>query len=34
MESAIHEALAELQQHPETTLSLAYKTNQNLCKTA
>jgi transposase len=34
MEAAIHEAFAELQQHPETALSLAYKTNQNLRKTA
>ena len=34
MEAAIHEALAELQQHPETALSLAYRTIQNLGKTA
>ena len=34
MEQAIHEALAELQQHPETALSLAYRTVQNLRKTA
>ena len=34
MEAAVHEAFAELQQHPKTTLSLAYKTNHNLCKTA
>jgi transposase len=34
MEAAIHEAFAELQQHPETALSLAYRTLQNLAKTA
>ena len=34
MEQAIHEVFAELQQHPETALSLAYKTVQNLRKTA
>ena len=34
LEGAIHEAFGELQQHPETALSLAYKTNQNLRKTA
>jgi transposase len=27
LEKAIHRAFAELQQHPETTLSLAYATN-------
>lgn len=32
LEAAIHEAFAELQQHPETALSLAY--NTNLRKTA
>ena len=34
MEAAVHQAFAQLQQHPETTLSLAYKTNQNLRKPA
>ena len=34
LEAAIHEAFAELQQHPETALSLAYKTSTNLRKTA
>lgn len=34
MEAAIHEAFTELQQHPETALSLAYKTSTNLRKTA
>lgn len=34
LESAIHDALAELQQHPETALSLAYKTGTDLRKTA
>ena len=34
LEDAIHEALGELQQHPETALSLAYKTSTNLRKTA
>ncbi len=34
LEDAIHEAFTELQQHPETALSLAYKTNTNLRKTA
>jgi transposase len=32
LEAALHEAFAELQQHPETALSLAY--NTNLRKTA
>ena len=34
LEAAVHEAFAELQQHPETTLSLAYKMDTNLRKTA
>jgi len=34
LEAAIDEAFAHLNQHPETTLSLAYKTSQNLCRTA
>jgi transposase len=34
LEAAIHQAFSELQQHPETALSLAYKTNRNLRKTA
>jgi len=34
LEKAIHEAFTELQQHPETALSLAYKTSTNLRKTA
>ena len=34
LEAAIHEAFTELQQHPETALSLAYKINTNLRKTA
>ena len=32
--SAIYDAFKELQQHPETALSLAYKTYKNLRKTA
>jgi transposase len=32
--SAVDNALKELQQHPETALSLAYKTYKNLRKTA
>ena len=32
--SAIDDAFKELQQHPETALSLAYKTYKNLLKTA
>jgi len=34
LETAIHEAFAELHQHPETALSLAYKTGQNLREAA
>ena len=34
LEAAIHDAFAELQQHPETTLSLAYKIGTKLRKTA
>lgn len=34
LEAAVHAAFKELQQHPETALSLAYKTNKNLGKTA
>ena len=34
LEAAIHEAFTELQQHPQTALSLAYKTGTNLRKTA
>jgi transposase len=34
MEEAIHQTMSELQQHPETALSLAYKTGQHLRKTA
>jgi len=34
LERAIHGAFAHLQQHPETTLSLAYKVSTNLRKTA
>lgn len=34
LETAIHDAFGELQQHPETTLSLAYRTGTNLRKTA
>ena len=34
MERAIHIAFGELQQHPETALSLAYKTSQDLRKSA
>lgn len=34
LEMAIHDAFAELQQHPETALSLAYKTSTDLRKTA
>ncbi|GAG24750.1 unnamed protein product [marine sediment metagenome] len=32
--STIDDAFKELQQHPETALSLAYKTYKNLRKTA
>jgi len=34
LEVAVHDAFTELQQHPETALSLAYKTATNLRKTA
>lgn len=34
LESAVDDALRELQQHPETALSLAYKTYKDLRKTA
>jgi len=34
LEATIHEAFTELQQRPETTLSLAYKTSTYLRKTA
>lgn len=34
LEIAIHEAFSELQQHPETALSLAYGIGKNLRKTA
>lgn len=34
LEAAIHGALAQLQQHPETALSLAYRTNTHLRKVA
>ena len=34
LEAAIHHAFKELQQHPETALSLAYNTGMNLRKTA
>lgn len=34
LETAIHEAFAELQQHPETALSLAYNTATKLRRTA
>ena len=34
LEAAVHEAFTELQQHPETALSLAYTTNHNSRKTA
>jgi DDE superfamily endonuclease len=34
LEAAIHDAFGELQQHPETTLSLPYRTATNLGKTA
>jgi len=34
LEEAIHDAFSELQQHPETALSLAYDIHQNLRKTA
>jgi transposase len=34
LEAAIHQAFGELQQHPETALSLAYRIGKNLRKTA
>jgi putative transposase len=34
LEKAIDEAFGELNQHPETALSLAYATSRNLCRTA
>jgi transposase len=34
LEAAVDDAFRELQQHPETALSLAYKTSKNLRKTA
>lgn len=34
LEAAIHKAFRELQQHPETALSLAYHTSTNLRKIA
>jgi transposase len=34
LEAALHNAFAELQQHPETALSLAYKIATNLRRTA
>jgi len=34
LEAAIDAAFLHLNQHPETTLSLAYRTSQNLCRTA
>jgi transposase len=34
LEGAIHEALGALQRHPETTLSLTYRTATNLRKSA
>jgi len=34
LEAAADDAFKELQQHPETALSLAYKTLKNLCKSA
>jgi putative transposase len=34
LESAVHEAFTNIQQHPETALSLAYKTSTNLRQTA
>ena len=34
LEEALHDTFAELNQHPETTLSLAYNTSKNLGKTA
>jgi transposase len=34
LEAAVDDAFRELQQHPETALSLAYKTSKDLRKTA
>ncbi len=34
LEAAVDDAFKELQQHPETALSLAYRTLKNLCKSA
>jgi hypothetical protein len=34
LEAAVDDAFRELQQHPETALSLAYRTSKNLRKTA
>ena len=34
LERAMHDAFSELQQHPGTALSLAYRTGTNLRKTA
>jgi len=34
LETAVDDAFRELQQHPETALSLAYKTSKNLRKIA
>ena len=34
LEAAVDDAFGELQQHPETALSLAYKTSKNLRKSA
>jgi transposase len=34
LEAAVDDALRELQQHPETALSLAYRTSKNLRKSA
>ena len=34
LEKALHQAFAELNQHPETTLSLAYNTSKKLGETA
>jgi transposase len=34
LEATVDDAFRELQQHPETALSLAYRTAKNLCKSA
>jgi len=34
LEADVDYAFKELQQHPETALSLAYRTLKNLCKSA